>query len=146
MSADSKVDGVGIGGLNGKGDAVDFGFVGLGSLKVLSGTLIGIGMKSPRPDVVVTKLVVSRLVVCGSVVVRTVVVAIIVVGGYVVGMTGVVVMEIIVGLVEDINFVDTDVDVIFVVESAAVRLVDFTVVGFIVLYSKVVVRLGIAFV
>ena len=102
-------------------------------------------MKSPRPDVVVTKLVVSRLVVCGSVVVRTVVVAIIVVGGYVVGMTGVVVMEIIVGLVEDINFVDTDVDVIFVVESAAVRLVDFTVVGFIVLYSKVVVRLGIAF-
>ena len=61
-------------------------------------------------------------------------------------MTGVVVLEIIVGLVDDINFVDKDNDVIFVVELAAVRLVDLTVVGFIVLYSKVVVRLGIAFV
>ena len=146
MSADSKVEGVGIGGLNGKGDAVDFGFVGLGSLKVLSGTLIGIGMKSPRPDVVVTKLVVSSFVVCGSVVVGTVVVAILVVGRSVVGMTVVVVLEFTVGLVVDIDFVDKDVDVIFVDGFGAVRLVDVTVVDFIVLYSKFVVRSGIAFV
>ena len=142
MSADSKVEGVGIGGLNGKGDAVDFGFVGLGSLKVLSGTLIGIGMKSPRPDVVVTKLVVSSFVVCGSVVVGTVVVAILVVGRSVVGMTVVVVLEIIVGPLDDIDFVDKDV----VVGLGAVRLVDITVVDFIVLYSNFVVRSGISFV
>ena len=66
-------------------------------------------MKSPRPDVVVIKLVVSRLVVCGSVVVRTVVVAILVVGRSVVGMTVVVVLEFTVGLVVDIDFVDINV-------------------------------------
>ena len=146
MSADIKVDGVGIGGLNGKGDAVDFGFVGFGSLKVLSGTLMGIGMKSPRPDVVVTKLVVSRLVVCVSVVVRTVVVAILVVGRSVVGMTVVVVLEFTVGLVVDIDFVGKDVDVIFVDGFGAVRLVDVTVIDVKVFNSKVDVRSGIAFV
>ena len=146
MSADSKVEGVGIGGLNGKGDAVDFGFVGLGSLKVLSGTLIGTGMKSPRPDVVVTKLVVSRLVVCGSVVVRTVVVEMIVVGGSVVGMNLVVALEVIVGLVVDTDFVDVDVDDIFVVELAEITDLDTTVVDIIVLGVKVVVSLDIVFV
>ena len=143
MSADSRVDGVGIGGLNGKGDAVDFGFVGLGSLKVLSGTLIGTGMKSPRPDVVVTMIVVIRLVVFGSVVVRTVVVEIIVVGGSVVGMNAVTVLEVIDGFVDDIDFVGEDIDDISVIGLVVFTVVVFIVVVFIVLVVKVVVSFRI---